>query len=99
EAVPVGMCAFALVSDTGGSIRNPAALCGVVGLKPTHGRVSLAGVCPNVQTFDHLGPMTRTARDAALVLQALSGYDPRAAGSREEPIPHCVGGWGGGIRG
>jgi aspartyl-tRNA(Asn)/glutamyl-tRNA(Gln) amidotransferase subunit A len=98
-AVAAGMCTFALGSDTGGSIRNPAALCGVVGLKPTYGRVSLVGVCPNVQTFDHVGPMTRTARDAALVLQALAGYDPRDAASRDAPIPDYAAGWERGIRG
>jgi aspartyl-tRNA(Asn)/glutamyl-tRNA(Gln) amidotransferase subunit A len=98
-AVAAGLCAFALGSDTGGSIRNPAALCGIVGLKPTHGRVSLVGVCPNVLTFDHLGPMTRTARDAALVLQALAGYDPRDPTSRDVPVPDYTEGWGRGLRG
>jgi aspartyl-tRNA(Asn)/glutamyl-tRNA(Gln) amidotransferase subunit A len=61
--------------------------------------VSLVGVCPNVQTFDHVGPMTRTARDAALVLQALAGYDPRDAASRDAPIPDYAAGWERGIRG
>ena len=98
-AVAAGLCAFALGSDTGGSIRNPAALCGIVGLKPTHGRTSLAGICPNVLTFDHLGPMTRTARDAALVLQALSGYDPRDSASRDVPVPDYTAGWERGVRG
>jgi aspartyl-tRNA(Asn)/glutamyl-tRNA(Gln) amidotransferase subunit A len=98
-AVAAGMCTFALGSDTGGSIRNPAALCGIVGLKPTHGRVSLVGVCPNVQTFDHVGPMTRTARDAALVLRTLAGYDARDAASRKAPIPDYADGWERGIRG
>ena len=98
-AVAAGLCTFALGSDTGGSIRNPAALCGVVGLKPTHGRTSLVGVCPNVQTFDHLGPMTRTARDAALVLQALAGHDPRDPASRDAPIPDYAANWERGIRG
>ena len=98
-AVAAGLCAFALGSDTGGSIRNPAALCGVVGLKPTHGRVSLAGVCPNVMTFDHVGPLTSTARDAAVVLQTLSGYDPRDAASRDVPVPDLTEGWGRGLRG
>lgn len=99
SAVAAGLCPFALGSDTGGSIRNPAALCGIVGLKPTHGRVSLTGVCPNVLTFDHLGPMTRTARDAAVVLQALAGYDPRDCTSRDVPVPDYTAGWGRGVRG
>src|SRR5438034_2225485 len=98
-AVAAGLCAFALGSDTGGSIRNPAALCGIVGLKPTHGRISLVGVCPNVLTFDHLGPMTRTARDAALVLQALAGHDPRDSTSRDVPVPDYTANWERGVRG
>ncbi|MGH8633241.1 MAG: amidase [Burkholderiales bacterium] len=98
-AVAAGLCAFALGSDTGGSIRNPAALCGIVGFKPTHGRVSLVGVCPNVLTFDHVGPMTLTARDAALVLQALAGHDPRDAASRDVAVPDYTTGWGQGVRG
>ena len=98
-AVSAGLCAFALGSDTGGSIRNPAALCGIVGLKPTHGRVSLTGVCPNVLTFDHLGPMTRTARDAALVLQILAGYDPSDCTSRDVAVPEFMEEWDRGVRG
>lgn len=98
-AVAAGLCAFALGSDTGGSIRNPAALCGIVGLKPTHGRVSLVGVCPNVMTFDHVGPMTLNARDAALVLQALAGHDPRDPASRDVAVPDYAAGWEQGVRG
>jgi len=98
-AVAAGLCAFALGSDTGGSIRNPAALCGIVGLKPTHGRVSLHGVCPNVLTFDHVGPLTSSARDAALVLQALAGYDPRDAMSRDVPVADYTAGWEEAVRG
>jgi aspartyl-tRNA(Asn)/glutamyl-tRNA(Gln) amidotransferase subunit A len=98
-AVAAGLCAFALGSDTGGSIRNPAALCGVVGLKPTHGRVSLVNVCPNVMTFDHVGTLTSTARDAALVLQTLAGYDPRDAASRDVAVPDYTEGWERGVRG
>lgn len=98
-AVAAGLCAFALGSDTGGSIRNPAALCGIVGFKPTHGRVSLVGVCPNVLTFDHVGPMTLTARDAALVLQALAGHDRRDAASRDVAVPDYTAGWEHGVRG
>ncbi len=92
-AVAAGLSTVALGSDTGGSIRNPAALCGVVGLKPTHGRASLVGVCPNVLTFDHLGPIARTARDAAFALQALAGYDARDVTSRDVPVPDYTEGW------
>lgn len=98
-AVAAGLCPAALGSDTGGSIRVPAAHCGVVGLKPTHGRVSLSGVCPNVLSFDHVGTLTRTARDAALVLQAIAGYDPRDAMSRDVPVPDFSASLGEGIRG
>ena len=78
---------MALGSDTGGSIRGPASLCGVVGLMPTFGLVSRAGVVTNSYTFDHCGPLTRSVADAALVLQALAGYDARDAGSLNRPIP------------
>jgi aspartyl-tRNA(Asn)/glutamyl-tRNA(Gln) amidotransferase subunit A len=86
-AVAAGMVPVALGSDTGGSIRGPASHCGVVGLMPTFGLVSRAGVITNSYTFDHCGPLTRTVEDAALVLQALAGYDPRDAGSLRRPIP------------
>jgi aspartyl-tRNA(Asn)/glutamyl-tRNA(Gln) amidotransferase subunit A len=76
-AVATGMAVAALGSDTSGSIRIPAAICGIVGLKPTYGRVSRFGVFPEAWTLDHVGPMTRTVRDAALVLDAISGHDPR----------------------
>ena len=98
-ALAAALCPMALGSDTGGSIRIPAAFCGIVGLKPTHGRVSLAGVCPNVLNFDHVGPMTRTARDAALMLQAMAGYDPRDAMSRDVPVPGFSADIGAGVRG
>ena len=75
-ALASGLCMGALGSDTGGSIRIPAALCGVVGLKPTRGRVSLRGVMPLSWNLDHVGPMARTAGDAALLFQAIAGYDP-----------------------
>jgi aspartyl-tRNA(Asn)/glutamyl-tRNA(Gln) amidotransferase subunit A len=74
-AVALGICPVALGSDTGGSIRLPAALCGLVGLKPTYGRVSRNGVMPLAWSMDHLGPLTRTASDAAIVLRALAGRD------------------------
>ncbi len=86
-AVASGMCPAALGTDTGGSIRTPSAFCGSVGLKPTHGRVSLRGVCPNVLSLDHAGPMTRSALDAALFLQALAGFDPLDSKTRDVPVP------------
>jgi aspartyl-tRNA(Asn)/glutamyl-tRNA(Gln) amidotransferase subunit A len=75
-AVAAGLCYGALGSDTGGSIRIPAALCGVVGMKPTFGRVSKTGVFPLAWSLDHVGPITRTVEDNALMLNALAGHDP-----------------------
>lgn len=75
-AVAAGLCAAAIGSDTGGSIRIPSALCGVVGLKPTLGRVSVHGVFPLAASFDHVGPIARSALDAALVLECIAGRDP-----------------------
>lgn len=75
-AVATGMALAALGTDTGGSIRIPAALCGVVGLKPTYGRVSLRGIMPLSWNLDHAGPITRRVEDAALMLQVIGGYDP-----------------------
>ena len=75
-AVATGMALGALGTDTGGSIRIPASLCGVVGFKPTYGRVSLRGVFPLSWNLDHVGPLTRTVEDAALLLQVISTYDP-----------------------
>jgi aspartyl-tRNA(Asn)/glutamyl-tRNA(Gln) amidotransferase subunit A len=86
-AVAAGMVPVALGSDTGGSIRGPASLCGVVGLMPTFGLVSRAGVITNSYTFDHCGPLARTVEDSAMVLDALAGYDPKDAGSLERPTP------------
>ena len=86
-AVAAGLAPVALGSDTGGSIRGPASLCGVVGLMPTFGLVSRAGVVTNSYTFDHCGPLARTVEDCALVLEALAGYDPKDAGSARRPIP------------
>jgi aspartyl-tRNA(Asn)/glutamyl-tRNA(Gln) amidotransferase subunit A len=80
-----GLCAGSLGTDTGGSIRIPAALCGIVGLKATHGRISLFGVTPLAWSLDHIGPMTRTVKDAALMLQALAGYDACDWVSSETP--------------
>ncbi|HUG17015.1 MAG TPA: amidase [Thermomicrobiales bacterium] len=75
-AVAAGMAYGALGSDTGGSIRSPAAYCGIVGLKPTYGRVSRHGVVPLAWSLDHVGPLARTARDAALLFDAIAGHDP-----------------------
>ena len=75
-AVAAGLCYGALGSDTGGSIRQPAAFCGIVGLKPTYGLVSTRGVVPLSWSLDHVGPMCRTVADTALLLQAIAGYDP-----------------------
>jgi aspartyl-tRNA(Asn)/glutamyl-tRNA(Gln) amidotransferase subunit A len=76
----------ALGSDTGGSIRIPSALCGVVGLKPTYGRVSLRGVIPLSWNLDHAGPMGRCVRDVAILLQTIAGYDPEDAWSVDMPV-------------
>lgn len=85
-AVAAGMCLFSLGSDTGGSIRVPASFCGIVGLKPTSGRVSRYGTLPLDFTLDHMGPLTLTVQDAALVLQAIAGHDPRDDSSAREPV-------------
>ncbi|MBI4194101.1 MAG: amidase [Betaproteobacteria bacterium] len=87
-AVAAGLAPFALGSDTGGSIRGPASFCGLVGLMPTYGLVSRAGVIPNSFTIDPGGPMSGTVEDCAIVLQALAGYDPRDAGSIRHRIPN-----------
>ena len=85
SAVASGQCMGALGSDTGGSVRIPASLCGIVGLKPTFGRVSRYGVYPLSWSFDTVGPMTRTVRDAALVLNAIAGHDSRDLSSSRRP--------------
>lgn len=86
-AVAAGFCFAAMGTDTGGSIRIPAACCGVVGLKPTYGRVSRFGVLPHSWSLDHAGPLTRRVEDAALVLQAIAGPDPRDPGTADIPVP------------
>ncbi len=86
-AVAAGLAPGALGSDTGGSIRIPASLCGITGLKPTYGRVSRAGVLPLAWSMDHVGPMTRTAADCALMLGAMAGYDPADPSSSVLPVP------------
>ena len=86
-AVATQMCYGAIGTDTGGSIRMPAAYCGIVGLKPTYGRVSATGVIPLSWSLDHVGPMTRTVMDTALMLQVIAGYDPQDPGSIDVPVP------------
>ncbi len=86
-ALAAGLTPAALGSDTGGSIRGPASFCGITGLMPTYGLVSRAGVIPNSFTFDHCGPMARSAEDCATLLQAIAGYDARDAGSIRQKVP------------
>jgi amidase len=89
-ATAAGLCFGSLGSDTGGSIRFPAAACGIVGLKPTWGRVSRSGVLALAESLDHIGPMTRSTMDAALMLQAIAGHDSRDPTSLPEPVPDMV---------
>ncbi len=91
-AVAAGMMPLAIGTDTGGSIRIPAAYCGLTGLKPTYGRVPRHGVMGLSWTLDHAGPMTRTARDAALMMTSISGHDPRDVHSSSRPVPDYLAG-------
>ncbi len=86
-SVAAFMCPAAVGTDTGGSIRGPAAACGTMGLKPTYGRVSLRGVFPNAPSLDHAGPLARTARDCGLALQGMAGYDPADPCSADRDAP------------
>ncbi|MBI3964026.1 MAG: amidase [Chloroflexi bacterium] len=97
--VAAALCPIAIGSDTGGSIRLPGALCGVVGLKPTYGRVSRFGVFPGAWTLDHIGPLTRSARDAALALRFIAGYDPRDPTTSRLPVPDYTATLTGDVRG
>lgn len=99
-ALAAGLCMGALGSDTGGSIRIPASLCGVVGLKPTYGRVSTRGVIPLSWNLDHVGPMARQVRDVAILLAVIAGYEPRdpysqdvAKGEYLNELADGVNGW------
>lgn len=85
-AVAAGMACAAIGTDTAGSIREPAALCGCVGLKPTYGRVSSRGVIPLSASLDHVGPIARSVADAAIVLQAIAGYDAKDITSADVPV-------------
>jgi len=98
-ALAAGLTVGALGSDTGGSIRGPAAFCGIVGLKPTYGRVSRAGVVTLSWTLDHTGPMTRTVEDCALMMQTLAGYDAADPASSREPVADYAATLRAGIRG
>jgi aspartyl-tRNA(Asn)/glutamyl-tRNA(Gln) amidotransferase subunit A len=86
-AIVAKMAAATIGTDTGGSIRIPAAFCGCVGMKQTWGRVSRFGVLPLADSLDHAGPITRTVRDAALMLQVIAGHDPHDSTSSDEPVP------------
>ena len=98
-AVAAGLCAGALGSDTGGSIRGPSHLCGIVGIRPTYGRVTRHGVVPMAWSLDTVGPMTRTVRDCAVMLGAIAGRDPRDPTSSAQPVPDYTTASDGGIRG
>lgn len=98
-AIAAGECLLALGTDTGGSIRIPASLCGTVGLKPTFGRASRYGVTSLSWSLDHVGPLTRTVRDAAAALGTLAGADPRDPATADVEVPDYVAGLDGGVDG
>ncbi|MBV9584187.1 MAG: amidase [Alphaproteobacteria bacterium] len=98
-AVAAGFVPGAVGTDTGGSIRGPAAVCGIAGIKPTYGRVSRRGVFPNTFSMDHCGPLCRSAGDIALFLQAIAGYDPEDPGSEDVPVPDYTAALNDGVRG
>jgi aspartyl-tRNA(Asn)/glutamyl-tRNA(Gln) amidotransferase subunit A len=98
-SVAAGLAAGALGSDTGGSIRNPAALCGLVGLKPTYGLVSRSGVYTNSFSYDHAGPMTWTVEDCAIMLQAIAGHDAKDPASAGRAVPDYRAELGAGVKG
>ena len=98
-AVASGMAPLALGSDTGGSIRQPASLCGVTGLKPTYGRVPRFGLIAFASSLDQIGPLARTAHDAAIALSVLAGADPFDATAAQEPVPDYASALTGEVRG
>ena len=99
SAAAAGQCTITMGSDTGGSVRIPAALCGIVGLKPTYGRVSRAGLTPLSWCLDHPGPMVRTVEDAALAMNVIAGHDPRDHATTDVPVPDYTSALTGDIRG
>lgn len=98
-AVAAALAPAALGSDTGGSVRIPAALCGITGLKPTYGRLSRAGVLPLAWSLDHVGPMARSAADCALLLRVMAGYDPGDPTTSVLPVPDYTAALTGDLRG
>jgi aspartyl-tRNA(Asn)/glutamyl-tRNA(Gln) amidotransferase subunit A len=98
-AVAAGLILGGTGSDTGGSIRGPAALCGIAGIKPTYGLCSRAGVLPLAYSLDHTGPMAWTVEDCAILLQAMAGYDPIDPASADRPVPDFRAGLGAGVKG
>ncbi len=95
-ALAAGLCFGSLGSDSGGSVRNPASQCGIVGLKATYGRVSRYGLIPLGWSVDHAGPMARTVGDTALLLQAIAGPDSKDSASANQPVPDFSAGLGDG---
>jgi aspartyl-tRNA(Asn)/glutamyl-tRNA(Gln) amidotransferase subunit A len=98
-AISTGMVLGGLGTDTGGSVRNPCAYCGISGIKPTFGRVSKDGCVPLAWSLDHIGPMARTARDCAVMLQVMAGYDPADPTSVDVPVPEMTAGLDGSLEG
>lgn len=98
-AISAGLAPMAIGTDTGGSVRNPSSCCGIVGMKATYGRVSRAGVFPLSYSLDHIGPMTRTVRDNALMLQAIAGPDGRDPAVAAQAVPNFSAKIGQGVKG